>query len=502
MVRPAPYTAHVRGYFIIALVSLAACAETCSIVRPMNEGAAHPPAAPFMRSDDGSALILRGINLSSESKWTGHRLPPYGEEDFALMHDALGFNAIRLLVFWEAIEPSPGLYDESYLDRIRWLAKAASDAGLYVIVDLHQDLYGSGFGSPGAPTWSCSDFAYESFDTSGPWFMAYLEPEVMHCFDELFRKPEKRHALAAAWRVLVSRVRDVKGVLFYDLFNEPLPGRGGPVEFSEGHGKETFELLIDVVRDEDPGRPIAVAPPPAANFGAPTEMHVQRSGLVYAPHLYSGDLELGLDYDGDRVAVLSQVAQAVRDSHRMQAPLVFGEVGVRRDVWGSTVYAQDLYDVLDELMASALYWDLGRSSAGGYGLLDAEGYLTEIGRAVTRPYPTRVAGTPTSFDWNPQTGSFRLTFSEDVGPPGPTEVALPTLLFPFGVQVSVDGQAPTCAMGPRLEIARRTPTSEVATLRTVAVQMATPGQCVKGAHGEPARAEHAKTTPPAVLPAP
>lgn len=443
----------------------------------MNEGAERPPAAPFMRSAEGSALILRGINLSSESKWAGHRLPPYGQDDFALMHDALGFNAIRLLVFWEAIEPSPGLYDESYLDRIYWLTKAASDAGLFVIVDLHQDLYGSGFGSPGAPTWSCSDFAYESFDTSGPWFMAYLEPEVMHCFDELFRKPAKRHALAAAWRVLVRRVREIKGVLFYDLFNEPLPGRGGPAEFSEGYGKETFELLIDVVRSEDPERSIAVAPPPSANFGAPTEMHVKREDLVYAPHLYSGELEMGLDYDGDRVAVLSQVAQAARDSRAMKAPLVFGEVGVRRHVWGSTAYAQDLYDVLDELMASALYWDLGRSSAGGYGLLDGEGYLTEIGRAVARPYPTRISGTPTSFDWNPQKGTFHLSFVEDPSIPEPTEVALPTLLFPHGARVSVDGQPPTCARGPRLEIPHRTRGVVVQPTREVEVIAAGRGDC-------------------------
>ena len=61
-----------------------------------------------------------------------------------------GMNAVRLLTTWAAVEPEQGVYDEAYLDALAERLDWAKDAGLHVVLDMHQDVYGEGFGFDGA----------------------------------------------------------------------------------------------------------------------------------------------------------------------------------------------------------------------------------------------------------------------------------------------------------------------------------------------------------------
>jgi hypothetical protein len=74
-------------------------------------------------------------------------------EHFARLK-AWGFNCLRLLTTWEAIEHAgPGQYDEAYLDYYAAIARRAGDYGLYVFVDFHQDVWSRMTGGDGAPAW-------------------------------------------------------------------------------------------------------------------------------------------------------------------------------------------------------------------------------------------------------------------------------------------------------------------------------------------------------------
>lgn len=125
----------------------------------------------------GRTVILRGLNLGGDCKVpsapNGHiylptdfsdhrsisfvgRPAPLEEIDRHLTRIAhWGFNCLRLLTTWEAVEHSgPGQFDEQYLDYYSEVCRRAGRFGLQVIVDFHQDVWSRMTGGDGAPGWT------------------------------------------------------------------------------------------------------------------------------------------------------------------------------------------------------------------------------------------------------------------------------------------------------------------------------------------------------------
>jgi endoglycosylceramidase len=100
---------------------------------------------------EGREILLRGVNIVDKSPQRNY-LSWHSEEDFARLRD-WGMNVIRLGIIWDGLEPEPGVYNDEYLaeidKRIEWAAKY----GLYVFLDMHQDLYRVLY-SDGAPEWA------------------------------------------------------------------------------------------------------------------------------------------------------------------------------------------------------------------------------------------------------------------------------------------------------------------------------------------------------------
>jgi hypothetical protein len=73
----------------------------------------------------------------------------------------LGFNVIRLLIIWKAIEPFPNpnldeLLPEgkNYLDMVKMIIDKLHERGLFVILDFHQDIAHEIYGGDGFPDWA------------------------------------------------------------------------------------------------------------------------------------------------------------------------------------------------------------------------------------------------------------------------------------------------------------------------------------------------------------
>ncbi len=143
------------------------------------------------RDGNGNEVILHGINIGFASRLNaaGQCEPRWehrgGADDFKRIRQ-WGFNCVRMPIYWAGLEPEPGKYDEAFLreldEKISWAA--AND--LYVIIDMHQDLWGVGVpGARGAPAWALkSSHLPHLHDPSVFWGLAYLEsPRVQGAFD-------------------------------------------------------------------------------------------------------------------------------------------------------------------------------------------------------------------------------------------------------------------------------------------------------------------------------
>ena len=126
--------------------------------------------------ESGRRVILRGVNLGGDCKvpWPDggtehpsdffdHRTVSFVGRPFPLAeadeHLARlkhwGFNCLRLLTTWEAVEHAgPGRHDEAYLDYFAEVSRRAGKFGLYVFIDFHQDVWSRMSGGDGAPGWT------------------------------------------------------------------------------------------------------------------------------------------------------------------------------------------------------------------------------------------------------------------------------------------------------------------------------------------------------------
>lgn len=401
-----------------------------------------PEARRWIRDDTGGVLVLRGTNVSGSAKWAPDRLPPVTGADFARLRDELGMNAVRLLCFWEAIEPGPGAYDEAYLERLREIAEAASRAGLWVMLDMHQDLWGREFGSAGAPTWTCHPRNYDGFRRreGHGWFSGYFSPQVAKCFDDFWSDVELQDAFAGAWVRVVEALRDVPGLLALDLFNEPFWGSHPLTRFETRVLPDLYARVTEAVRRAGWDGWLAFEPASIVNVGYSSMLRPpSRERVMLAPHFYPPMVETGVGYGGGSAALRSQLGRLEMLGHRLELPLVLGEVGVRRNVAGAEGYLRDAYDLFDAGMVGCFQWDFGLGGDGSYALYDRHGEPALQSRGVARPVPRRVAGTPRGWRWHASERRFELRWREDGTAEGDTEVALPKLAFPGGYTTRLPG---------------------------------------------------------------
>lgn len=133
--------------------------------------------------EHGRQVFLHGINMVCKRPDLNY-ICKWDDDDFRKLHE-WGLNVIRFGVYWDALEPEPGIYDDEYIEHVRKHIQRAHKYDLKIIIDMHQDLYSSEYGG-GAPAWATISDG-EEYEAGTVWSDAYLfNGAVQKAFDHFW----------------------------------------------------------------------------------------------------------------------------------------------------------------------------------------------------------------------------------------------------------------------------------------------------------------------------
>ncbi|MBN1345083.1 MAG: cellulase family glycosylhydrolase [Phycisphaerae bacterium] len=381
----------------------------------------------------GRIVIYHGLNVSNTSKSDKGFLPWQRREDFARLRD-WGFNLVRYLVFWEAIEPERGRYDREYISqtlrRLRWLR----ELGIDVLLDVHQDLYARRFSGNGFPDWTVNDGGH-AFKLRRPWNMNYFDPAVRAAYDHFWRSEDLKARYVAMLEHLLRKVESLENVIGVDVINEPHPCSGS--DFETDVLPRFYEDVQAMRRRNGFKIRLFFEPMIYTSAGLPTQLRLEPDdACVYAPHYYDPVCHEGGPYSPmSRRLMQSAIRVKVAEALRFGTPMVFTEFGLPAVVVGRRDYLRDFLGLMNRYHLGWTYWSYDRQQHCSFGVLDNDGSPNDRLDCLVMVYAQRIAGRNPEMSWGD--GSFELSYE-------PTACEAPTVVFVppdlQGVRLTVNGR--------------------------------------------------------------
>jgi len=275
----------------------------------------------------GRTVILRGFNEEALLQVGGQSpSPPMTPADAALM-EAEGFDVVRLPISWSLLEPREGYFSQTYLRQIREVVALCASHHLYVVLDMHTEDFGVGFGGSGAPAWlsipGVPDF-HTPFLT--PAWQRHLSPAVNAALAYFWLYPNWQRLYWQAWAKVAAEFRGDSAVAGYDLYNEPHPFPVPPAIFETHILWPFYAAGIRTLAKVDPNHLFIVEGDLFADL--PTAIRPLSSpDLVYSTHLYSGSI-LGPTFNGNPKPLQTEFEQGLDEAHQLPAAYWTGELGI------------------------------------------------------------------------------------------------------------------------------------------------------------------------------
>lgn len=385
----------------------------------------------------GATVVLRGFNLSQL-----HKLPPFRPNNDPLLFQKLaasGVNVVRHQFNWEAYEKAPNVYDESYLDYYAEIVDRAAAAGIYTIIDIHQDAFSrwtlDGCGE-GFPLWAIPKGTKVSEPDNGKkcWFWPLRVMAQRADVDALFNKfyaadymPRERYMILL--EKLATRFAGYRNVIGYDLLNEPM---GDAILL-----KKLYVDGIARVRRHDPQAIAFIEPEMLTGSGLESTKltNPMISNLAFAPHYYDATIYASV-WLGGRYEPTAAKNRALAKS--WGAAVLLGEYGTPAFALAPN-YIEMIYNDMDKFGDSGTQWgytpEWNPTTLDGWNsedlsVVDDKGNFRSNYRE--RPYARRTAGTygtltaqPSWFVF-PATSSYSWTHNPAQGV---TEIFVPKSFF-------------------------------------------------------------------------
>ncbi len=431
-------------------------------------------AGTWLTDDTGRVVMLHGTNQV-------YKVPPFepsaggfGDDDAAFLA-ANGFNVVRLGVIWAGVEPEPGVFNQAYLESIERTVQTLADHGIFSVLDMHQDLYSSAFGGEGAPEWAVQTGGLPNPEVGFP-YSYFLNPAQNHAWDAFWLNAHGPNGLglqnhyARAWEYVANYFKDNPDVAGYEIMNEPWAGSrwlatlfGNP--FFDGQQLTPFYNQVDsAIRAVDPTTPVLFQPNFGFGLGLPTHLGtVDDPHSVFAFHDYCIQTQVADLSFGCLPQLLATADQAVAYAESHHIPTLMTEFASNNlGTVAATLQAADQdrlgwmqwaytgqHDITTlDPNTEALVFDPGKPPTGD----NVDSAKLAV---LAEPYPQVVGGTPDS--WSFDNGTFTFSYSTERADgegsfPGGTQttISVPTVEYPNGYQVTVEGghvvSAPNAAL--------------------------------------------------------
>jgi len=437
----------------------------------------------------GRQVILSGVNKVNKNQQMN-----YTDKDslgsYSHLAD-LGFNVIRLGIIWDGVEPEPGKFDEKYLDKIEERVKWAESNGIYVLLDMHQDLY-SVLYSDGAPVWATLS-ENQPHVKGDVWSDSYfLSPAVQKAFDSFWANSPApdgsglQDHYAKMWKHIASRFANSKAVLGYDIMNEP---------FNGSQGNEVLPVILNGYAQlfaEETGK--VLTPQELGEIWASEEKRFEALGRMKSSEKYSRVLDAATEscqqFEKNTLQPMYQkMSDAIREVDTTHILFLehsyFGNTGIRSGIEpvkrknGKTdplvAYGPHGYDLLvdtknydsqsnervglifnrmketsERMNVPVLVGEWGAFSGNSESMAMNARYITGLienlgfsntywayysgiesdlyfKSAIVRPFPHYTAGVLTSCSYDPATGNFTCSWDEAPEIKAPTVIFIPDL---------------------------------------------------------------------------
>ena len=374
----------------------------------------------FLKDKDDRIVIYHGVNVSNFSKGNSSYLPWQTKEDFARLK-TWGFNLVRYLVFWKAIEPNKGQYNGTYIQqtiqRIQWL----KELGIDVVIDMHQDLYSNKFTGNGFPDWTIKDEGLD-FIQKIPWNINYFEPAVIASYNNFWKSDDLKKSYIEMLEYVISKFDDFENVIGIDVMNEPFLGTIS--SFEKNTLTKFYDNIQEMMIKNNFRMEMGFEPMMYTSGGIPTNLQfLAKRDCFYFPHYYDALCHEGRAYSSFNKFILKRaMAIKLKEAQEFNVPLMIGEFGISQKIENYSEYLKDFVKIANENLIGWTYYTHDYKCFDDFGILNDDNTPSDILKHIVCVYPQKIAGTNPKILYSDNT--FLLTYNMF---PGSTEIFIPDL---------------------------------------------------------------------------
>ena len=429
------------------------------------------------RDANGRVRIFHGVNRVEKGfPWYFDTMADNATgEAFADHLAGMGLNIVRLGWMWSGFNPAPNIYNMTYANVVKRIVRTLNAKGVYVLLDMHQDVLSSRFCLyDGMPKFVVDKstprhpfpWPLKGNCSSRGWMINSLTEAAAQAYGDLYDNVGRNSKtgesgmlddLVAFWAKSADFWKTEPGIIGYELINEPfagdfykdptilLPGNAGSKNLAR-----MYDTISAAVRPRDPRHIVFYEP---VTWGMVLNGKIVGSGFSHVPggdqfknssalsfHYYCATFVP--DYPNE-----PNLRKAVCDD--VVGPLVFK--AVKKDVHsigGAAIMTEGLScgssAAMDECNAVAQRLDTGLFSWTDYDLSQGEAW--DPGREVemlwARVYARATAGMPLNTTFDRETRAFTFCFLPDPVIQGPTEIFVGSKFnYPQGASIDCGSES-------------------------------------------------------------